>query len=104
SRALGLHRLRLVLDFGLFLGCNHVSLRPLVQSSALGLVLVAGSSVGAFMGDLALGWRLLRVGAAASVCVLSAGNWIFVSRTISWIQLRLRDWSQLVHVRSVFTP
>lgn len=68
--ALGLLRLRVVLAFGLFLGRDDVPLWALVQSSALGLVLVAGSGVGTLLGDVAFWWRLLWLGAAAALLVL----------------------------------
>ena len=63
-RTLGLYRLRLVLDFGLFVGLGDLSLRPLVSRPALRLVLVAGHDLGAVVGDLALrqdycGWAPL---------------------------------------------
>jgi hypothetical protein len=54
SRTLGLHRLRLVLVFGLFVGLGAVSLRTLVSAFALGLVLDAGHDLGSVMGDLAI--------------------------------------------------
>ena len=50
---LGLHRLWLVLGLGLFMG-YYVSLRTLVSSPALGLVLVAGHGLGTILGDMAL--------------------------------------------------
>jgi hypothetical protein len=54
SRTLGLHRLRLVLVFGLFLGLGTVPLWPLVSALALGLVLDAGHRLGSIMGDVAV--------------------------------------------------
>ena len=52
-RTLGLFRLRLVLDVGLFVGLGTVPLWSLVSPSQLGLVLGTGHSLGAFLGRLA---------------------------------------------------
>ena len=67
-RLLGLHRRRLVLAVQLFLGLGAVPLWPVVCAPALRLGLDAGSSLGAGLGDVADGRRLLRLGAAAAAC------------------------------------
>ena len=66
SWTLGLHQLRLVLVFGLFVGLGAVSLWPLVSAPAHGLVLDAGHRLGSVVGDLAVFEWLLRLGAASA--------------------------------------
>src|SRR6187397_1322491 len=83
------------------MGRDDVPLRALVQSSALGLVLVARSCLGTLVGDLALWRRLLRLGAAAAFCLLSTGIWLYLPRAISRVQFRLRDRRQLLHLCSI---
>ena len=53
-RSLGLYRLRVVLDVGLFLGLGPFPLWPMVLSRQSGLVLGAGQSVGSVLGLLAV--------------------------------------------------
>ncbi len=52
SRSLGLHRLRLVLGVGLFVGLGAISLWPLVSQQSLGLVLGARHRLGPVLGEL----------------------------------------------------
>jgi len=66
GRLLGLVGLRLVLEFVLLLGLGAVPLRPLVLVSALRMGLVSRPGLGAGVGVLAAGARLLRLGAPAT--------------------------------------
>ena len=77
-RLLGLQRCRLVLAVHLFLGLGAVPLWAVVCAPALRLGLDAGSRLGASLGDLADGRRLLRLGALAAACRIRCGlGWRF---------------------------
>ena len=54
SRSLGLFGLRLVLVIRLFVGVGALPLWPLVPSLSFGLVLAAGSCLGALLGFVAI--------------------------------------------------
>ncbi len=73
QRALGLHRLRLVLGFHLCVG-RDVPLWPVVPQREFGLVLVSRHRLGTVVGDVALLEQLLRLGTAAAGHVHSDGR------------------------------
>jgi hypothetical protein len=75
----------MVLGVGLFLGLGAISLWPLVPSQSLGLVLGAGHGLGTLMGKLEIHERLLRLGAIATIRVLSAGPGIHLLRALGGI-------------------
>ena len=83
-RPLGVHRRRMVLAVRLFVGLGAVSLWPLVSAPALRLGLDAGPSLGAGLGNLADGWRLLRLGAAAAACRIRCCGWAGASMVSVW--------------------
>src|SRR5882757_8521689 len=102
---MGLYRLRLVLEFGLRMGCD-VPLWPLVQSSQLWLVLVAGHGLGTVLGDVAFRDGLLRLGAVAALHSLSTGPRLHLPRWQRRLELRVWAAIQLLHVcfRRQFLP
>jgi len=64
---------------------RDVSLWPVVSSSAFRLVLVSGHGVGAFVGDVAFGCGLLRLGAVAALCgVHAGGRFFFQGAAVGW--------------------
>ena len=65
-RSLGLQRRRVVLAVRLFVGLGAVSLWALVSAPALRLGLDARPRLGAGLGNVAVGWGRLWLGAAAT--------------------------------------